>query len=203
MSIVLSCSKLRLAAFHLGHPPPSYGGSKVTYRFLSLDTLWRSHFRPYRGTSWPGWLGHFIFRRLGVRGQEPRHRVMVWHLTVKIYNFVRIYKEPKRSEKCVKWRLVIGWSLHIFKMTLAYSMSKYPCVYLTPSNQGTVFVHFTLWWAFFELRPKCVKSAPNDPKMALKYLISKVPICMVHALRFVARWALFRELSLSTMQINK
>ncbi len=77
MPIVCGCSKLRLAAFHLGHT--HYGGSKVPCRFLSLDTLWRSHFRPYRGTSWPGWLGHFLFRRLGVRGQEPRHRVTVWH----------------------------------------------------------------------------------------------------------------------------
>ena len=36
-------------------------------------------FRPYRGTSWPGWLGHFAFRWLGVHGQEPWHRVTVWH----------------------------------------------------------------------------------------------------------------------------
>ena len=26
-----------------------------------------------------GWPGHFVFRRLGIRGQEPRQRVMVWH----------------------------------------------------------------------------------------------------------------------------
>ena len=75
--IVPGCSKLCLAAFHLGHTP--YGGSNVPCRFLSLNTLWRSHFRPYRGTSWPGWLGHFVFRWLGVRGQEPRQRVTVWH----------------------------------------------------------------------------------------------------------------------------
>ncbi len=72
-------------------PPPPHRGSKVPGRFLSLDTLWRSHFRPYMGTSWPGWLGHFAFRRLGVHGQEPRHSVMVWHLKVRIYKFIRNY----------------------------------------------------------------------------------------------------------------
>ncbi len=48
MAIVFGCSKLRLASFHLGHTP--YGDSKVPCTFLSLDTLWRSHFRPYRRT---------------------------------------------------------------------------------------------------------------------------------------------------------
>ncbi len=95
MAIVLGCSKPRLADFHLGHTP--YGGSKVPCRFLSLDTLWRSHFRPYMEYSWPGWLGHFAFRRLGVSGLEPRHRVTVWHQIrwwissnrVQIWDFLR------------------------------------------------------------------------------------------------------------------
>ncbi len=101
---------VRLTAFHLGQT--SYGGSKVPCRFLSLDTLWRSHFRPYRGTSWPGWLGHFAFRRLGVCGQEPQHRVMVWHLTVRIYKFVRIYEIVPKFLASISlsssWEL--GWS---------------------------------------------------------------------------------------------
>ncbi len=73
MPIVPGFSKLHLTAFHLGQT--SYGGSKVPYRFLSLDTLWTSHFRSYRGISWPGWLSHFTFRRLGVPGQEPRQEL--------------------------------------------------------------------------------------------------------------------------------
>ncbi len=68
-----------LSRLSFGTPPPPYRGSKVPCRFLSLDTLWRSHFRPYRGASWPGWLGHFAFRWLEVRGQEPRHSVTVWN----------------------------------------------------------------------------------------------------------------------------
>ncbi len=90
MPIVPGCSKLCLVAFHLGHPP--YGGSKMPCRYLSLDTLWRSYFRPCRGTSWPGWPGHFVFRRLGVRAQKPWHRGSVWHLMVTIYKFVPVYE---------------------------------------------------------------------------------------------------------------
>ncbi len=73
MPIVSGCSKLRLVAFHLGHTP--YGGSKVPCRFLSSDTLWRSLFQALQVHFMTGVAGSFVFRRLGVRGQEPRHRV--------------------------------------------------------------------------------------------------------------------------------
>ncbi len=79
MPIVIGWSKLRLVAFHLGHT--SYGGSKASCRCLSLGVLCRSRISGFtRGTSWPV-VGRVIsfFSRLGIRGREPRQRVMVWH----------------------------------------------------------------------------------------------------------------------------
>ncbi len=72
------CSWLFQATLRrLSFGTPPYGGSKVPSRFLSLDTISRSHFRPYRGTHDQGGCVILFFRRLGVRGLEPRHKVTV------------------------------------------------------------------------------------------------------------------------------
>ncbi len=70
---------------------------------------------------------------------------------------VSLYDEPFSSyapfpEKYTKWP----------QITLTTSKSKIPiCMLHTP--QGPIFVHFTLQWAVFKLRPDVWKSVPKWP----------------------------------------
>ncbi len=72
------------------------------------------------------------------------------------------------SEKCTEWP----------QMTLACSRSKINNMHATYTPVAKSFVSFTLPWAV--CGPNIGKGAPNDPKMTLTCLRSKVHICIQH-----------------------
>ncbi len=82
------------------------------------------------------------------------------------------------------------WRIHVFqfwkqcttckwpKMTLTCSRSTNPYVFhiVYPGCPNFRIIHFNLWWAVFDQCPNFEKNSPNDPKMTLTCLRSKVPM---------------------------
>ncbi len=178
MPIVPGCSKLRLAAFltfHLGHTP--YSGSKVPCRFLSLDTLWRTHFRPYRGTSWPGWLGQFVFRRLygsvarshGIELQfdisrweyinscefmkfaKIQNRTFVWTVTRNVYRRKeKSWKESTVAPGVAFWKASVQTNARD-EPRINTTRSHVPHIPLASTHESQILTRFALHWHLFQI----------------------------------------------------
>ncbi len=75
------------------------------------------------------------------------------------FSSLSLSDEPFLSYDPIFWK--VHWmtpnDLDMFKV-------KNTNMHVTYTPGAQIFIHFTLWWAVFELRPNFRKSAPNDPK---------------------------------------